>query len=289
MAVAAYASLALALGAAVWQVGLGLTPDRYLLVLLIPALVLGQPRKYLSDFVPFAILLIFYSTCRGLAHTINPVPFAMPQLRLERFLFVGHIPTVALQHWLGTAQQSFPVRAAVTITRLHFIAPPLLAFVLWTRRRALFYKFAAALLGLSFVASVIFLAFPSAPPWAAAESGLTPPLVHLTKHDPTVSTAASGFANESVAKFIPKNPYAAIPSLHAGYAFLVFLFVASLFWQTRWRWVATGIGLLYPLLQATAVVYTADHYVVDALCGFGFAALAFVAVNRVWEALKLPR
>jgi len=286
--VAASIVLALALAVAVWQFGLGLTPDHYLLVLLAPALVLRQPKKYLCDFVPFALLLVFYSTCRGLAHTINPVPFIGPQLRLERFLFAGHLPTLELQSWLGTASGSIAAHAAVTVTRLHFIVPPLLGFVLWTRRRALFYRFAASMLVLSFSACLVFLAFPSAPPWAASDAHLIKPLVHLTKHHATVSTGASGFANNSIARLIPKNPYAAIPSLHAGYAFLVFLFVAGLAWPTRWRRPIVALALLYPLVQATAVVYTGDHYVVDTLAGVAFAGLAFLGVRRIWGACGLP-
>jgi hypothetical protein len=58
--------------------------------------------------------------------------------------------------------------------------------------------------------------------------------------------------------------YAAIPSLHAGYAFLVFLFAAALVWGTRWRWWVTCPGALYAGFQSFAAVYTGKHYVVDA-------------------------
>jgi hypothetical protein len=281
-------ALGVALTIAVSQLGLGLTPDRYLVVLLVPALVLGQPKKYLTDFVPFAVLLILYSACRGLAHIIHPSPFAQPQLSVERFLFAGHLPTIELQHLLGTAHHSVAARSAVIMTHLHFIVPPLLGFGLWIKRRALFYRFAATMLVLSFAACVVFLAYPSAPPWAAAERHLTPPLVHVTRPSATASAGASGVANAAITKLIPKNPYAAIPSLHAGYAFVVFLFVAGLATRMRHRWWIIGAALLYPLLQATAVIYTGDHYVVDALLGFASAAGAYLGVNRAWRRLGLP-
>ena len=41
--------LVAALAVAVWLFGLGLTPDRYLLVLLVPALVMRRARRYLLD------------------------------------------------------------------------------------------------------------------------------------------------------------------------------------------------------------------------------------------------
>ncbi len=38
---------------------------------------------------------------------------------------------------------------------------------------------------------------------------------------------------------VSDNPYAAIPSLHEGYAMLVFLFIVMLAWRMRWRLRAT--------------------------------------------------
>jgi hypothetical protein len=289
---ATYAAALLALGAAlavaVWLFGLGLTPDRYLFVLLVPALVVRQPRKYLADFVPFALLLVFYSTFRGLAHLAHPHPWYTPQLRLERFLFGGEIPTVAVQHALGTAPGALAAHAAVVLTQLHFIVPPLLAFALWMRRRALFYRFATTMLALSFAAAVVFLAYPAAPPWAASDAQLTAPVVHVTHARETLSAGASGVAAPSLTRLIPKNPYAAIPSLHAGYAFLVFLFVATLAWRTRRRWWIVGAAALYPVLESSAVVYTGDHYVVDTVIGCVFASAAVFGVARLWRRVGLP-
>ena len=55
-----------------------------LLVFLAPALVLGRGRRYVCDFVPFALLIFAYAECRGLAHVIAPHPFYRPQIWLER-------------------------------------------------------------------------------------------------------------------------------------------------------------------------------------------------------------
>jgi membrane-associated phospholipid phosphatase len=84
------------------------------------------------------------------------------------------------------------------------------------------------------------------------------------------------------------NPDAAIPSLHAGYAFLVFLMVSSLFWRTRWRVPVVCVSAIYPVLQSFAAVYTGNHYVVDLLIGYGYAAAVFFTVRYVWHRLRLP-
>jgi hypothetical protein len=282
----AAAALALLATAALvtWSDGLDWTPDRMLLVFLVPAAVLGRPWRYLGDFAPFALLIFAYAELRGLGHVISPHPFYAPQLRLERALF-GGVPAEWLQHrfWLGTTR--WYDTAADELLRLHFVVPPLLAFCLWVRRRALFFRFAASMIALSFAAAVVFAAFPAAPPWAAAQAGYLHGVVKLPQ-----PFDAGPHAHASLGSIVPGNPYAAIPSLHAGYAFLVFLTVASLVLRRggRFRWPLVALCALYPLLQSLAVVYTGNHYVVDIVIGDLFATAAFVGTSRAWARLRLP-
>lgn len=286
---------ALVAGAVVctWRFGFHWTPDRALLVFLPAAIVLGRTRRYVVDFLPFAVLLFAYAEFRGLAHMIHPHPFYLPQLRLERFLFFGHVPATVLQHWLWHGHNHWWDTAAAQLLKIHFVVPPVLGFALWLRRRALFYRFAATMLTLSFSAALVFLAFPAAPPWKAHNRGFTDSqLLPPQKYGPfpSISGTAGSGKHWSFASLIPGNPDAAIPSLHGGYAFLVFLFVATLAWRRRgWvRWLLVGLAALYPLAQSFAVVYTANHYVVDLLIGFGFAGAALVLVQRLWRRLGLP-
>jgi hypothetical protein len=288
---AAVAGIALVAAAAAvtWQDGLDWTPDRMLFVFLVPALVLGGARKYLRDFVPFAILIFAYAELRGLAHLLSPHPFYAPQLRLERALF-GVVPAQWLQQHLldGTTTRWYDTLAG-ELLRVHYVVPPLLAFLLWTRSRALFFRFAASMIVLSFAAALVFAVYPAAPPWAAAKAGLLPGVVKLPHPSTAVSAGLS--AHSSLGSIVPGNPYAAIPSLHAGYAFLVFLTLASLALRFggRFRWPLVALCFAYPLLQSLAVVYTGNHYVVDIVIGDLFAAGAFVLTNRAADRLGLPR
>jgi membrane-associated phospholipid phosphatase len=280
--------LAGALGVAVWLFGLGLTPDRYLLVLLVPALILRRARRYVFDFVPFGALLVIYAQSRGIAHLLHPHPYYMPQLEADKFLFGGFVPSQELQAWLWSGAMQWYDHVVLAVTRLHFIVPPLLAFILWVKRRALFYRFAAAIILLSFVGSLTFYFFPAAPPWAAGEKGLLPGLIRIPHNPAPNPSGAHSYHGVSVSRLIDPNPYAAIPSLHAGYAFLCFLFVAVLAWKTRWRWWAIGVGMLYPLAQSYAVVYTGNHYVIDLLIGYLYATAALLAVQAFWRRKQLP-
>jgi hypothetical protein len=270
---AAVLVLAASASAVTWADGLDWTPDRVLLVFLAPALVLGRGRRYLLDFVPFALLILAYAECRGLAHLVSPHPYYRPQLWLERHVF-GFVPAVWLQTHLWHGRMHWYDGAAGKILNLHFVVPPLVAFALWVRSRRLFYRFATSMIVLSFASAVVFFAYPSAPPWAAGEHGL----LNVVKLPPVDDVSSLGSATHA-----PANPYAAIPSLHAGYAFLVALTLAGL---TRRRSVA-ALCFLYPLAQAVAVIYTGNHYVVDIVIGCGFATGAYVATNRIFRKLRL--
>jgi membrane-associated phospholipid phosphatase len=286
-ALLAAGGLVVALGIAIWLFGLGLTPDRYLLVLLVPALVLRRARRYLLDFVPFAALLVIYAQSRGIAHLLRPHPYYLPQLNADKFIF-GGVPSESLQDWLWTGTQHWYDSVVLAVMRLHFIVPPLLAFALWVKRRALFYRFAATILTLSFAGALTFLLYPAAPPWAAGEKGLLPGLIRIPHNPAPDPSGAHGYHSISISKLIDPNPYAAIPSLHAGYSFLCFLFLVTIAWRTRWRWAVLGLGALYPLAQSFAVVYTGNHYVVDLVIGWAYAAAALVAVSWFWRRRRLP-
>jgi membrane-associated phospholipid phosphatase len=78
-------------------------------------------------------------------------------------------------------------------------------------------------------------------------------------------------------QFFKPNPVAAMPSLHAGFPFLVFL-VLTRVWP-RWGW----MSIVYPLAMSFAVVYMGEHYVIDVLAGFLYALVAFALI---W--IRLP-
>src|SRR5207244_902871 len=88
-AVVAALAFAAAFAVAVATSGLALSPDRYLLVLLAPAIVIRRARRYVLDFLPFGLLLVLYSESRGIAHILHPHPYYLPQLHAEKFLFGG--------------------------------------------------------------------------------------------------------------------------------------------------------------------------------------------------------
>jgi membrane-associated phospholipid phosphatase len=265
--------------------GLSLTPDRYVLVLLAPAVVLGAGRRLMLDFVPFVLLIVLYEECRGIAHLLRPEPYYALPLDLEKWLFNGNVPTNVLQDWWWNGELRWHDQFLSVINRVHFIVPPTLAFLLWLKRRALYYRFATTLLALSYAGAVGFLLLPAAPPWAASLRGMIPYVASPAGEQAAQSPLPTD--GGPLYHLVDGNPYAAIPSLHGGYSFLVFLFVVTLAWNTRWRWLAVA-GVAYPILQAVSAVYTGNHYVVDLLFGYVFATVALFGVWWLWRRLGLP-
>jgi membrane-associated phospholipid phosphatase len=78
------------------------------------------------------------------------------------------------------------------------------------------------------------------------------------------------------------NPVAAMPSLHAGSAMLVALFLWPLV-----RTVGRAALVGYVLVMAVALVYTGEHYAVDVAAGWATAGVA-VAVGAALRRFSRP-
>jgi len=70
---------------------------------------------------------------------------------------------------------------------------------------------------------------------------------------------------------------AALPSLHAGTAMLVALWGWSVVRSTALR-----VGLVYTVAMGTTLVYGGEHYVLDVVAGWAYAAAAG-ALCLWWE------
>src|SRR5262249_10138101 len=73
------------------------------------------------------------------------------------------------------------------------------------------------------------------------------------------------------------NDIAAIPSLHAAYP----LMIAIVFWKHR-GWAVRAAMVLYVIVMALVLVYTAEHYVVDILLGWLYAVGTAFVMFAVW-------
>ncbi len=70
------------------------------------------------------------------------------------------------------------------------------------------------------------------------------------------------------------NQYAAMPSLHVGWALVVAIVVIRVL-KGRWRWLA----LAHPVATTAVVVVTANHYWLDAIVGSALVGIAVLAAS----------
>jgi hypothetical protein len=109
-----------------------------------------------------------------------------------------------------------------------------------------------------------FLAFPTAPPRAAA-IGL----------DDTVSGRHVELNSGLVSALY--NPYAAVPSLHVGYAAVVGVTLAAI---ARTKWVR-ALGAFYPAFVTLTVVATGNHFFFDAAAGVVVVGFGYLATQLI--------
>jgi hypothetical protein len=78
----------------------------------------------------------------------------------------------------------------------------------------------------------------------------------------------------------PSFPRNAMPSLHVGWALLVYWICRDLLRESRWRWLA----LAYLLLTALATMAGGEHYLVDLVASCPYAlALWALCCPRLWS------
>lgn len=254
------------------------TPDKLLIFFTLMAMAYGQSRELLKRFVPFVALLLIYESFRGLVPKLNTHVNYLWMPSADRFLFFGHLPTKLLQDllWRGHVMwYDFVFYGAYT---LHFVLPFCLAVVIWKKRPKEYWRFITALVMLSFAGFLTYLLFPAAPPWLANDKGLIEPITHVS----SAIWAAFGIHDfPSVYNKIAPNPVAAVPSLHAAYAFLIAWFTVKLF-KNKWRYLIW----IYPFLIWVGTVYMGEHYAIDAILGIIYAIIAYYSSPYVWRGLQ---
>ena len=169
-------------------------------------------------------------------------------LHVERWLRLpaeATVQTWALGHdWLVEAANRYYVS-------VHF--PLTIAVLVWLfrYRRPAYHWAKRALLGATAVALVFTVLMPVTPPRLLGSLGM-------------VDTGHAGGISIYQAPVLGSmsNEYAAMPSLHVGWALLIAIVLIAAC-RTRWRW----LWLLHPAVTFFVVVSTANHYWLDGIAG----------------------
>jgi membrane-associated phospholipid phosphatase len=245
--------------------GVGITPDRYLIVIFVGALMIKQTKHFIHDFAPFLFILVGYDFLRGFADKINP-----------HIHYLELVPTIDLQQLFYTPLHlHWYDYGASYLYMIHFAVPLILAFFLWLNNRRNFREFMLALSLLSYSALVFFVVYPVAPPWLASQMGFIPSVANIPA---VVGTRLPHILDSLIPTFyglIPQNFVATLPSIHAAYAFLVFLFARKFYPRLGW------LMIIYPLVIWLVVIYLGQHYLIDVLLGSIMAYISYLVAHIV--------
>lgn len=231
--------------------------------------------RILTDWLPFALILVVYDFTRGWAHTLGLAIHYTPQLDADKALF-GVVPTVWLQERLYSPQPHWWQVATSLCYLSHFVVPFVVAGVLWWRDRKRFVAFAGRFCTLAYLGLLTYILFPAAPPWIAGEKGLIPPVRRLASQGWSLigMHKASGLIEKGQGTV---NLYAAVPSLHAAFSGIVTAYL----WPTTSKWLRPVL-VAYPLLMGFTLVFGGEHYVSDILLGWVYVAVVMVGW-RLWD------
>ena len=250
-------------------------------------------RAVVRDWLPLLAVLFAYDLIRGIANEVGGSLFDLQRwrsnpdnvlsvarahliepLRVDEWMFGGQTPTVWLQHHLYDAGVAhWWDRIAVPLYLSHFLVSLILAIVLWCVNYPVFRRYLGTFVTLTLITLATYLVYPAAPPWMASLNGQLPPIGRV------VPATLAVLGGDTVSSAVEKgaaysNPVAAMPSLHAAIPMMLALF----FWK-RVRWWLQGALALYAVAMGLVLVYTGEHYVIDVLAGWLYAAASVAAVN----------
>ncbi|MEV1020738.1 phosphatase PAP2 family protein [Streptomyces sp. NPDC050264] len=206
------------------------------------------------------ILLVYgaYSAGRLLARgdVSTAVDHGVALLRAEQALHLN------LEHPLNrlfTREPWLGVPADFWYASLHYVVTP--AILIWIfRRRAHLYRAARTWLMTSTLIGLIgFTMVPTCPPrLLAAGHGFVDTMAQYSSYGwwGGAASAPKGLGGMT-------NQYAAMPSLHVGWA----LWCGVMLWRNGRSPYAKAVGVAYPLITTIVVMGTANHYFFDALAG----------------------
>jgi membrane-associated phospholipid phosphatase len=244
-------------------------PEFIALIFFIYAAYNKTTRRFIGDWGPFIFVFLSFEALFGIVGSLNILPHVQEPINADLNLF-GYLPTVVLQQFY---RSSFLDYLGAFFYSLHFIAPVVFAFVLWRYSPKNFRKYTLAFAIGAYSALVTFLVYPVAPPWIGVNDlyGAGTVVRILFRVDSNMGIPFF----RTIYDYISSDAYAAFPSLHAMFPWLISLYALKIK-KTK----ALPI-LILPAGVWFSAVYLGEHYVVDIIGGVIYATCAFLLVEKL--------
>ena len=229
----------------------------------------SSSHRGLVEVATIAGLYGFYEVVRGQGHATVAAAREHTDgiVALERHLHLfGERAIQQGAHWIP----GLPTLLGVAYIVLHFLGTG--AFLVWLhkRRPERFPVVRNTLIGATAVALAIYILYPVAPPRLAG-LGFVDTVSHSAKVNLSSDLLGSLY-----------NPFAAVPSLHFGYALLVGVTIAAVA-HSR---LARAIGWSYPAVMLIVIVATGNHFFFDAAGGAVAIGIGYFFASRIESPAK---
>ncbi|MFI6081455.1 phosphatase PAP2 family protein [Streptomyces sp. NPDC051217] len=233
-----------------------------------------RPRWW-AELLLLAVLYGAYSAGRVMVRgdVSTAVDHGLAILRIEKAFFLN------AEHPLNrlfTDTPALGIPADFMYASLHYLVTP--AVLIWLfRRRPAHYRAARTWLMASTLLGLVgFTLLPTCPPRLLdASYGFVDTMAQYSSYGwwGTEASAPRGLGAMT-------NQYAAMPSLHVGWA----LWCGILLWRHGKAPLLRFIGALYPLVTVIVVMGTANHYFLDAVAGGAVMAAGAMLTGPVLRA-----
>lgn len=253
--------------------------DAIVIVLVVISIILKKQKEFFKDWTIPVLLFYLYEFLRGQGYVIAQylnrplVNEWLVNLEGKLFSINGDIPNVFLQYTLSNPLAEVFVPFWYDYILFVFYTSffwfwLVIAFIVWNKSRKMFRQYMYGLVGFSIFDTLIYIFYPSAPPWYASQVEILPFLRRLMwSYDFLPSKYAS------LVSTYGNNDFAAFPSHHSAWPFFGALFIVRLFGKK-----ALPVFIV-PITIAFATWYGAEHYVIDSVFGFAIAYITYLIVT----------
>ncbi|MER6673102.1 phosphatase PAP2 family protein [Streptomyces sp. NPDC000983] len=240
---------------------------------------LGRPRWWTE--LPLIVLVYAcYSAGRLLARgdVTSAVDHGLAILRIEKVLYLNaEHPLNRLftrEPWLG-------VPADFWYASLHYLVTPVV--LVWIfRSRTVHYRAARTwLMTSTFIGLIGFTLLPTCPPRLLSPThGFVDTMAYYSSYGwwGGEASAPKGLGGLT-------NQYAAMPSLHCGWA----LWCGVMLWKYGGTRLAKTAAVIYPTVTVIVVMGTANHYFLDAVAGAAVMGAGFLLTPYVLRCAERVR
>ena len=261
----------------------GFRPEHPLLAILGTALFCLHPqtKKLVIALMPFVVFAVSYdwmNICPN--YKVNPID-VQGLYEAEKSLF-----GISTASGVLTPNEYFNIHNCsfmdfwAGVFYLCWVPVPILfgLSLYFTKQRAVYLRFALVFLFVNLIGFCGYYIHPAAPPWYVMKYGFEPIL--NTPGDVAGLGRFDAMTGLGIFDFLysrNSNVFAAVPSLHSAY--MVIAFYYSLKAQYP-NWLRFIFGVIMFGIWFTAI-YSAHHYVIDAILGAGCAVLGIFLFEKV--------